>query len=172
MALPQSQAATSPPDEQLDRRLQLAVHAARLAGQQTLRWFCQDHLRVERKGDGTPVTAADRGAEELLRTLISQEFPEDAILGEEFGEQAGSSPYRWVLDPIDGTKAFITGVPLYTTLVGVLQDEQPRLGVIHSPATGELIYASPGQGVGTHVVNRHLAGCTCRASVIFRRRLF
>lgn len=125
-------------------RLGLAVDAARAAGRETLRWFRQAALAVERKGDGSPVTAADRASETLLRQQISAAFPEDSILGEEFGETVGSSPYRWVLDPIDGTKSFITGVPLYTTLVAVMEGERPLLGVIYAPATGEIAYAIAG----------------------------
>jgi histidinol phosphatase-like enzyme (inositol monophosphatase family) len=126
-------------------RLQAAVAAAREAGAETLRWFRQSALAVERKGDGSPVTAADRAAESLLRERIGDAFPDDAILGEEFGESAGKSSYRWILDPIDGTKSFISGVPLYTTLVAVLHEDKPLLGVIFAPATGEIVYAAAGQ---------------------------
>jgi len=126
-------------------RLKLAVDIARAAGAETLRWFRQQALAVERKGDGSPVTAADRAAETLLRERIAAAFPDDAILGEEFGEQPGTSPYRWVLDPIDGTKSFITGVPLYTTLVAVMEGDRPLLGVIFSPATNEIVYAAVGE---------------------------
>jgi histidinol-phosphatase len=126
-------------------RLNVAVDAARAAGAETLRWFRQAELGVERKVDGSPVTAADRAAESLLRERISAAFPHDAILGEEFGETPGSSPFRWVLDPIDGTKSFITGVPLYTTLVAVLEGDRPLLGVVYAPATGELVSAIAGE---------------------------
>jgi len=137
-----SQAETDSPSQD---RLSLAVAAARAAGEETLRWFRQASLSVERKGDGSPVTAADRAAESLLRQRIAAAFPDDAILGEEFGEKTGSTPYRWVLDPIDGTKSFISGVPLYTTLVAVLEGDKPLLGVIFSPATGEMVYATADQ---------------------------
>jgi histidinol phosphatase-like enzyme (inositol monophosphatase family) len=120
------------------------VLVARAAGEETLKWFRQASLAVERKRDGSPVTAADRAAETLLREQIAAAFPDDAILGEELGEKPGTSPYRWVLDPIDGTKSFITGVPLYTTLVAVMEGDQPLLGVIHAPATGETVYAAAG----------------------------
>ena len=126
-------------------RLALAVAAARAAGAETLRWFRQNSLAVERKRDGSPVTAADRVAESLLREQIAAAFPDDAILGEEFGEQPGTSPYRWVLDPIDGTKSFITGVPLYTTLVAVMEGDRSLVGVIYAPATREIVYAVAGQ---------------------------
>src|SRR3990170_2600140 len=119
---------------ELDDRLKWAVRIAQEAGQLTLKYFRTEGLEVRLKDDASPVTIADRQAEELLRRRIAERFPKDAILGEEFGESAGTSGFRWVLDPIDGTKAFIHGVPLYTTLVAVLQDDAPRLGVIHAPA--------------------------------------
>jgi histidinol phosphatase-like enzyme (inositol monophosphatase family) len=128
-----------------DVRLTVAVAAARAAGNETLRWFRTAALTVERKGDGSPVTVADRAAETLLREQIAAAFPEDGILGEEFGEKPGESPYRWVLDPIDGTKSFIAGVPLYTTLVAVMEGDRPLLGVIYAPATGEIVYAAAGE---------------------------
>src|SRR5690349_17288327 len=131
-------------DPQTEARLRLAVAAARAAGKVTLQWFRQSALPVERKGDGSPVTAADRASETLLREQISAQFPDDAILGEEFGEKPGTSAYRWVLDPIDGTKSFITGVPLYTTLVAVMKDNEPLIGVIYAPATDEIVYAAAG----------------------------
>ncbi|HMO86451.1 MAG TPA: inositol monophosphatase family protein, partial [Lacipirellulaceae bacterium] len=126
-------------------RLTLAVATARAAGQETLRWFRQSLLAVERKGDGSPVTAADRAAESLMREEISRAFPNDAILGEEFGDKPGTTPYRWVLDPIDGTKSFISGVPLYATLVAVMEGNRPLIGVIYAPATAEMVYAVSGQ---------------------------
>jgi histidinol-phosphatase len=138
--LPHSPAA----DPQVQARLELAVAAAKQAGAVTLQWFRQSGLGVERKGDGSPVTAADRASETLLRELISAQFPDDAILGEEFGELPGTSPYRWVLDPIDGTKSFISGIPMYTTLVAVMKEDQPLIGVIYAPATGEIVYAAVG----------------------------
>ncbi|MES2793075.1 MAG: inositol monophosphatase family protein [Planctomycetota bacterium] len=146
-------------DPETQARLDLAVGAARRAGASTLEWF-RSTIAVERKGDGSPVTAADRRSETLLRDEISASFPDDAILGEEFGEKPGTSAYRWVLDPIDGTKSFIAGVPLYTTLVAVLKDEQPLIGVIYAPATGEIVYAAMGGptwfavGEGTPVLAR------------------
>lgn len=129
---------------EIDARLRWALEIAARAGAETLRWFRRAHQAVETKGDGTPVTEADRAAETLLRAAISERFPDDPIIGEEYDEKSGSTPYQWVLDPIDGTKAFITGVPLYTTLIGVLEDNQPVLGVIHCPATAETVYAGVG----------------------------
>src|SRR5262245_1396839 len=127
-------------------RLQFAVEIAREAGELTLRYFRRADLAVENKADDSPVTIADRSAEELLRKRIAERFPQDAIIGEEFGEQAGQSGFQWILDPIDGTKSFIHGVPLYTTLVAVLQNDESRVGVIHAPALGETVYAAKGSG--------------------------
>ncbi len=132
--------------ENIDERLQFAVAIAHEAGELTLQYFRKPDLAVERKADQSPVTVADRAAENLLREKISSKFPDDAILGEEFGSKDGTSGYQWVLDPIDGTKSFIHGVPLYTTLIAVLHDNEPCLGVIHSPATGETVFAAKGDG--------------------------
>jgi histidinol-phosphatase len=139
------------PTNEVNDRLCLAIEAAGGAGRITLEYFRREDLRVERKGDESPVTIADRQAEEYLRQRISQAFPEDAIFGEEMPDRAGSSGFRWILDPIDGTKSFIHGVPLYGTLVAVEQGDRPVLGVILIPATGECVYAAAGQGAW-HVV--------------------
>lgn len=141
----------SAPTPELEPRLKFAVEIARRAGEQTLELFRATDLDVDRKADGSPVTAADRAAEELLRALIVERFPDDAILGEEFGETAGTSGFRWVLDPIDGTKSFVSGVPLYTTLVAVLHENEPKIGVVFAPAAGEMVYAAEGGGCW-HVV--------------------
>lgn len=142
----------SPQPPQLERRLACAVDAARQAGEQTLELYRAGEIGLERKSDGSPVTRADREAETLLRELIGQQFPEDGILGEEFPEKPGTSGYQWILDPIDGTKSFVTGVPLYTTLVAVMQDNEPQIGVIFAPAAGEIVYAERGQGCW-HAIN-------------------
>jgi histidinol phosphatase-like enzyme (inositol monophosphatase family) len=133
-------------ETQISERLEVAVAIAREAGDSTLRHFRRPDLEVERKADKSPVTIADRAAEELLRKRIAARFPDDAILGEELGQRDGTSGFQWVLDPIDGTKSFIHGVPLYTTLVAVLCNEEPRIGVIHAPPTGETVYAAKGCG--------------------------
>src|SRR3954453_9858972 len=101
------------------RRLELALSAGKEAGRLTLRYFQRDNFDVERKSDASPVTIADRSAEQLLRERIAAQFPQDGIHGEEFGASSGSSGFTWILDPIDGTKSFISGVPLYGTLIGV-----------------------------------------------------
>jgi histidinol phosphatase-like enzyme (inositol monophosphatase family) len=132
------------------QRQRLAIDAAREAGKITLEYFQTDDLVVDRKADNTPVTVADRRAEQHLRQRIAEEFPDDGIVGEEFPATEGSSGYRWIVDPIDGTKSFISGVPLYGTMVGVEHgvEEGGRsvIGVIYMPALDEMIYAATGQG--------------------------
>ncbi len=133
-------------DKETSERLKLAVDIAREAGELTLRYFGNQNLKVERKADQSPVTVADRGAEELLRHRISERYANDSIVGEEFGTAEGTSEFQWVLDPIDGTKSFIYGIPLYTTLVAVLKNDQPLIGVIHAPGRTETVYAAKGGG--------------------------
>jgi histidinol-phosphatase len=123
-----------------------AVALAREAGALTLRWFRTAGLPVDRKADGTPVTEADRAAERLLREAIARHHPDDTVVGEEEDERVGTSGRRWIVDPIDGTKAFTRGVPLYSNLVAVEDGEGPLLGVINLPALGETVYAGRGLG--------------------------
>jgi histidinol-phosphatase len=122
-----------------------AVDAAWHAGRRTLAYF-HSHLQPECKADGTPVTCADREAETLIRQLIGERFPDDGIIGEEFGEQPGQSGRVWILDPIDGTKSFVHGVPLYGVLIGLTIDGEPQVGVIHLPALGDTFTARKGGG--------------------------
>lgn len=96
-------------------------------------------VAVETKADNSPVTAADRGAEELMRGLIAKAFPTHGIIGEELGSDRPDAEWVWVLDPIDGTKSFITGVPLWGTLIALLHRGQPVLGAIHQPVLGQLV---------------------------------
>jgi histidinol phosphatase-like enzyme (inositol monophosphatase family) len=133
-------------DREITARLEVAVRIAQEAGDVTLRYFRSFDLAVERKADMSPVTVADKEAEKLLRSRIADRFPHDGIVGEEFGTQSGTTNFQWVFDPIDGTKSFIHGVPLYTTLVALLRDNQPVVGVIHAPAVTETVYAAKGGG--------------------------
>lgn len=127
-------------------RLEAAVALARAAGDLTLQYFQTDSFEVERKGDNSPVTVADREAEQLLRREILARFPDDSIVGEEFDNHDGHSGFRWILDPIDGTKSFISGVPLYGTLIGVEDNDQSVIGVIYVPGLNECVYAAKGAG--------------------------
>lgn len=123
-----------------------AVELARAAGQLTLQWFRRADLTVDAKDDGTPVTAADRAAERFVREHLEAHHPADGILGEEEAPTPGTSGRRWILDPIDGTKAFTHGVPLYTNLLALEDEHGPALGVINVPALDECVYAGRGLG--------------------------
>jgi histidinol phosphatase-like enzyme (inositol monophosphatase family) len=134
------------PNAAVVARLAVAVQAARAAAATTLRWFNAADLAVVEKADASPVTEADRAAERQLRRDLLGAFPGDAFLGEETGSAAGTSGYEWVVDPIDGTKSFIRGVPLYATLVGCRLEGRGVLGVIAIPALDELAYAAAAGG--------------------------
>ena len=126
--------------------LEFAVDLARRAGRTTLAGF-QAGLPVEAKADGSPVTEADRAAESLMRERIEARFPGHGILGEEFGAVREGADRRWILDPIDGTKSFARGVPLYGVLVALEEAGEAVLGVLHFPALdGETVCAARGQG--------------------------
>jgi len=125
--------------------LDFALDSAWQAGRITLGYF-QTQLTVESKSDHSPVTIADRTAERKLRDLIAAHWPDHGIIGEEFGETPGKSPYTWIVDPIDGTKSFIHGVPLYGVLVALTHERQPIVGVAHFPALNETVYAGKGLG--------------------------
>ncbi|CBE67141.1 MAG: histidinol-phosphatase [Candidatus Methylomirabilis oxygeniifera] len=134
-----------PEKEELRTLLDFAVDAARQAGEITMEYF-QTALSPERKPDRTFVTAADRQAEERLRALIRQAYPDHGILGEEFGEQQGSSGWTWIIDPLDGTASFLHGVPLFGVLLGLEVEGEVVLGVANFPALGEVVYAARGLG--------------------------
>lgn len=124
---------------------EIAVDLARRAGELTLEYF-HGGVETEHKADGTPVTAADRGAEALLRREIRSRFPDDGLVGEEHGTEPGTSGRTWILDPIDGTKSFVRGVPLWGVLIGLEIDGEAALGVIHLPALSETVVAWRGGG--------------------------
>ncbi len=131
----------------LDALLAFALDAAWQAGRVTLGHY-QTGLAAERKADNSPVTLADRQAEQKLRDLITTAWPDHALIGEEYGHQSGrgDSGYTWIIDPIDGTKSFISGVPFYAVLLALVKDEQPLLGVMNFPALNEVVYARRGGG--------------------------
>lgn len=133
------------PSPWLDELLEFALAITREAGQLTLGYF-QRGVSVERKADSTPVTIADREAEQLLRQRIAERFPDHGIIGEEFGEANPVAPYRWLLDPIDGTQTFIRGVPLWGVMVGLEHEGDPVAGVVHFPALHETLWARRGGG--------------------------
>ena len=115
------------------------------AGRLTLGHY-QTGLRPDYKADDSPVTAADRDAEALIRRRIESAFPAHAIIGEEYGVRNEAASHRWYVDPIDGTKSFIRGVPLYGVLMGLEIDGRVEVGAAYFPALDELVYAASGEG--------------------------
>jgi histidinol phosphatase-like enzyme (inositol monophosphatase family) len=125
--------------------LEFALEATWRAGRVTLGHF-QTGVLEERKPDNTPVTLADRQAEQTLRDLIGRYWPDHGIIGEEFGKSSSEAPYCWIIDPIDGTKAFVSGVPLFGTLLALTDGDRALLGVAHFAALDETVYAVRGGG--------------------------
>jgi len=125
--------------------LKLALQMAEKSRNVILEYFNTD-FTVEWKRDNTPVTIADKKAEEAIRSLIEKETPDYGIIGEEFGKTNEGSDMQWVIDPIDGTKSFIHGVPLFSTLIALMDKGEPVLGIINMPAAGACMAASKGDG--------------------------
>jgi len=125
--------------------LDFAIATAKTAGDITLKYFGQ-RPKVELKPDQTPVTIADKVCEKTIIESIRKQYPDDAILGEESGEIAGKSEFKWIIDPIDGTKSFIRGIPMYATLIGLEKAGECVLGVVYAPAMGEIVHATKGGG--------------------------
>jgi histidinol phosphatase-like enzyme (inositol monophosphatase family) len=133
-------------DPSLSELLDVATEAAYLAGKRTLAYF-NAGVGVETKANDTPVTLADKEAERIIRERIARYFPGHAILGEEEGETPGSvANFRWIIDPLDGTKSFIHGVPLYGVLVAVEIRGRADVGVVYLPALDEMVTAATGLG--------------------------
>lgn len=105
-----------------------------------IRKYFRTNIGIEIKSDDSPVTIADKTTEEILRKMIMKEYPEHGILGEEFGKHNENAEYQWVLDPIDGTKSFICGAVTFGTLIALLKNGEPILGVFHQPILNELLF--------------------------------
>ena len=120
----------------LDDDIALALRLADAAGA-AIRPHFRSGISAERKGDATPVTLADRDAEDAMRRILRAEAPDDSIIGEEFAAEAGKSGRSWVLDPIDGTTSFLAGRPIFGTLIALVVEGWPVLGVIDQPILGE-----------------------------------
>jgi histidinol-phosphatase len=126
--------------------LDFATETAYLAGRLTLGYF-QTGIRPDIKSDDSPVTVADRSSEELIRSRIEKQYPDHAIVGEEYGAtEDGEAAHRWFIDPIDGTKSFVRGVPLYAVLIGLEVEGATKVGVAYFPALDEMIAAASGGG--------------------------
>lgn len=123
-----------------------------------IRHYYRNGYEVETKADESPVTAADRLAEQVMRDLIERTYPDHGILGEEFGDLRPAARYRWVLDPIDGTKAFVSGTYLFGTLIALLKDGRPALGVINQPILGDYLV---GTGAETWLNGRRVQTSAC-----------
>ncbi len=129
----------------LEPFLNIAIQAAYTGGKRTLAYF-NAGVSVQTKADNSPVTIADRESEATIRAVIKEHYPSHSILGEEEGATEGDPDFRWIIDPLDGTKSFVRGVPLYGTLVGLEIEGQVKVGVVYMPALNELISAATGLG--------------------------
>src|SRR5881396_1934859 len=126
-------------------RYEAAIDVARRAAQRALRYF-HESVTVEWKHDQSPVTVADRETEQELRASLGQLFPGDGFLGEEYGDTPGTTGFRWILDPIDGTRSFVRGIPVWGTLVGLEYKGELIAGVVEAPALGQSWRALRGDG--------------------------
>lgn len=133
------------PTPTLQSLLALAADAAYIAGRRTLAHF-HTGVEVEYKDDQTPVTVADREAEQTIRALVARHYPTHSVVGEEFGTTDGDPDYKWIIDPIDGTKSFVHGVPLFGVMIGIEIKGTPRVGVIYHPVLDEMLLAAEGLG--------------------------
>jgi histidinol phosphatase-like enzyme (inositol monophosphatase family) len=131
---------------EVEARLAVALPIVEAAGRLALEHFRRPMAVENKLGPGAfdPVTAADRGVEALIRERLGQAFPDSPIVGEEDGFTPGSGPWSWIIDPIDGTRAFISGVPAWGVLVGLLKDGEPRAGIVRQPYLSETFVGSPG----------------------------
>jgi len=125
--------------------LEEAADIAEKASDVALSFFRQP-LMIEMKENGTPVTNADKKTEMVIREELAKSFPEHGILGEEFGEIKKGSPYVWTIDPIDGTRSFMRGIPLFGTLIALVENDEPVIGIMVLPAIGETYVSAKGLG--------------------------
>jgi len=124
-----------------------------------LKWFRKD-FTIEQKTDLSPVTIADKNAEEVLRAKIAKDFPSHGIIGEEFGEENSNAEWVWTIDPIDGTRSFIRGLPLFASLIALLHRGQPVMGIISLPALGEISWAVKGEGAHCGKTRLQVSSCS------------
>ena len=147
--------------------LDFARQLAHQAGKLTLEYFNMG-IQHDMKADETPVTVADRSAEEFIRGEIEKKYPSHAIVGEEYGEKAGEgNPFRWIIDPIDGTKSFIKGVPFYSVLIGLEVEGVARVGAACFPALDEVLYAADGLGAWCNEKRVHVSDVSEMRKAVF-----
>ena len=136
-----------PSSQDIEARLAGAQSAANLAAKLTLEAFKTSPVAENKSGSSVfdPVTETDRGAERLIRDYLQEKFPQDGIVGEEFADTPGQNGWKWCVDPIDGTRAFVAGVPVWSTLIGIFFDDEPVIGLIDHPALGERFMGAQGK---------------------------
>lgn len=134
----------------------MAIRLSQDAGKIALQYF-RSEFSYETKADDSPVTAADKKIEEMIRDRIEKHYPDDGILGEEFGEKPSKNGRRWIIDPIDGTNSFIRGLPLFGNMIAVEENGESQIGVIHYPVNNETLSAMRGDGC-------YCNGMRCRVS--------
>lgn len=139
--------------------LEAVEKLARITGRAALKHF-KSRITVDVKADGSPVTIADREAETAGREWIRRQFPADGILGEEFGAEREEAECRWLLDPIDGTKSFVAGVPLWGSMVAVAVGDRVLAGAVSFPGVDETIVAVPGAGCWWNGARCHVSQVT------------
>jgi histidinol phosphatase-like enzyme (inositol monophosphatase family) len=147
------------------KELDMARRTARRAAELALGYQAAG-LRVEYKADRSPVTPADRACEKLIAAALEEAFPEDGILGEEGAQKESRSGRRWIVDPIDGTRDFIRGVPLWAVLIALEQDGEVQAGVVHLPMLQQTCWASRGDGAFRNGVRMRASGATSRAEAV------
>lgn len=152
--------------EDLSKYLDFAVETAFLAGRLTLGYF-QTGVETIQKKDQSPVTIADQKAEDLIRSRIEKAYPHHSILGEEYGAQQNSDSYRWLIDPIDGTRSFLRGIPLYAVLIGLEIEGSIKVGAAYFPALDEMLSASAGNGCWWNGRRAHVSAVTQLNQAVF-----
>lgn len=140
--------------------LKLALELADAADEVTMAHYLSDDLDIQTKSDDSPVTIADKAAEKTIRTMLSQHRPQDGIWGEEFGDQS-STDRTWIVDPIDGTKNYLRGVPVWCTLIGLRAADDVVVGVASAPAMARRWWASSGGGAWTQDVDGRVRQIRC-----------
>ncbi|OQW52182.1 MAG: hypothetical protein A4S09_09285 [Proteobacteria bacterium SG_bin7] len=130
----------------LKKRVDFTLEVARNAGNIAATYYGTNKLNTEFKSDESPVTVADRACEKFIRERIEKVFPEDGIVGEEFGVKKGTSGLNWYIDPIDGTQSFVTGVPFFATMIAIETERDSIMGVVHFPILNETVFAYTGGG--------------------------